>query len=186
MEPLSDELERRWVGEDGQDASVRELTQFFNQRVLESALGETGVIPLEGELENTYRLLSEDDSSETIALQVKERFGLSDGEIQAVKKDFVSHQTMYRYLTNVREITKASTDSSLSDQIQSVKRTAQKIQSRLTTVVTDNLESLSKKEGFYVGDFDVTVSVTVTCRQCNTSRSLLSILDDNGCECKSE
>ena len=53
------ELERRW-GADS-DASVRELAESFNRRVLRSGVERSGRTPLDGEIDNLYRLLTDDD-----------------------------------------------------------------------------------------------------------------------------
>lgn len=182
MGEIGHELESKWVGEHGDGKSVRELTAFFNKRVIEAALLETGTTFLESDIEEIYELL--DSESPSTDLEIQERFNTADIDLEALKQDLVSHQTMYRYLKQIRGAEKENQAPSVDDQIASTKSAVQKLQSRITAIVTSNLDSLSKKEGFVLGNFEATLTITITCRDCNTSRNFFELLENKGCECE--
>lgn len=184
LEDNADELERRWLGQGREEHSLRELTAHFNRQILTEALTETGTVPVEGEVENFYRLLTGEDVTKANKIQAEQRLselGLDSEELVA---DFVSHQTMYRYLQNHREVEKQSQDQSTSDLIETVRRANARLTNRLKSVVRKNLETLNNRSDFTVGKFDIYVTVQVSCSECNTTRELKQILERNGCECQ--
>jgi len=57
---LGVELEQLWTAETDRQ-SLRELAAYSNQQLLQQRLEEAGVQILDGEVENIYRLLTDDD-----------------------------------------------------------------------------------------------------------------------------
>lgn len=57
---MDERLAARWLRRDGEAASLRELADFFNRDVLRAVMERNGVSPLDGEVENAYRLLTGD------------------------------------------------------------------------------------------------------------------------------
>lgn len=186
IDAIGDEIVQQWQTEGADGASVRELTESFNKRLLKDTLVESGVIPLEGEVETIYQQLVGNENGSAKSLQVRNRLDTAGIDGDALKQEFVSHQTMYRYLTDVRGVEKQTSTPTLQQRKESVTASVRKLQNRLSSVVTSNLETLAKRERFHVGDIDVTVSVTVTCQTCQTSKGLFDIIADNGCDCQDD
>jgi len=61
LDGMGDELERRWTASGDDRTNLRDLAERFNQQLLAEALAEAGLQPLSGEIENTYRLLTDED-----------------------------------------------------------------------------------------------------------------------------
>jgi hypothetical protein len=67
------ELERRWTAEGDERMSLRDLADYLNRRLLATAMEEHGMQPLDGEVENVYRLLTANDVSDADRTRVRRR-----------------------------------------------------------------------------------------------------------------
>ena len=179
---LDDDLVARWTGENGDRYSTRQLATYVNQRVLRAALEEAGIPFKDGEIENTYRLLTDDDVSSGTRVQTRNELERDGVPIDRVESDFVSHQTVYNHLTDCLD---ASLETP-SDEEQ-LERSSEKLgalQNRIEAVTTDTVSQLERNEIVDIGDFDVTVSVTVTCNDCLQEYTVRELLDDQTCDCR--
>jgi hypothetical protein len=180
LEGIGAELERLWTADGDERLSLRALADFFNQRLLREAMTEIGMRPLEGEVENTYRLLTGDDvsrGSQTGAIRQLEREGL---DIERLESDFVSYQAIRTYLKSDRgaEYRAAETDN--------VERAAGNIgglQGRLRAISESKLDQLRTAGDLDLGEFSVTVDVRVLCADCGTQYGVLELLERGGCHC---
>jgi hypothetical protein len=73
LDGLGEELERRWLGVNGDRESLRDLAETFNQAVLEAALKRAGEQPVDGEIQNYYRLLTADNVNAAARTQAETR-----------------------------------------------------------------------------------------------------------------
>jgi len=69
---IEEELVARRTSEEN-PLSLRDLAAFFNRRVLRAAMEKAKMDPLEGEVENTYRLLTKDDVSSGVRTETKKK-----------------------------------------------------------------------------------------------------------------
>ena len=104
LSELGDELAARWVGDGYDRESLRSLADRFNRRVLAAGMEAAGLTPLDGEVDNTYRLLTDDKVSAGMRTQVERRLERDGVDIEELRTDFVSHQAVHTYLTDDREI----------------------------------------------------------------------------------
>ena len=184
LDGFGDRLAALWTGADGDQRSLRELADLFNQAVLRAAMEAGGATPLDGEVENTYRLLTADDVSSGMRTQANkrlERFGVDVTELRA---DFVSHQAIHTYLTKYRGVSH-DPDSSGSDE-DPVEAAVQKIgalRQRTAMVTTDTLERLANADTLAADGLSVMVDVEVLCERCGTSYDVQEFVDAGGCSC---
>lgn len=179
-EAYGDRLESRWLGESGDRASVRELTDAFNQRLLQAAVDAADVTYLDGELENLYRLLVADDVSSGARVEARDRLSRDGVDVDSLESDFVSHQTMWNYLRRYREAARpVETDGKLDRERQNIQR----LLSRTDSVVTEKLDRLGAADELTLGEFIVFVDVDVLCQDCGTQYSVGELLDGGGCDC---
>lgn len=183
---LGEELERRWLGVDGERHSLRNLAGYFNRRVLEAALEGANEQPIDGEIENHYRLLTSDDVSASARTQVEARLTRLGIDIESLRRDFVSHQAVHTYLTDVREVSLTEDEPSADTVIQSRQETILRLRNRLVAVIERSLESLRDAGHLTFGEFDVIVSTTVYCDDCGTSLNITELFDQGGCDCRDE
>lgn len=178
---LHDQLPSLWLGEEGEEVSLRELAERVNVAVVRSALERAGENPLEGEAENVYRLLDGDDVSAGVRTQQRNRLERAGIDVEKLQGDFVTHQAVHTYLTKGLDISKESTEE--TDAIEKHETRIQRLRSRLDAVMGQSLEELDGAGELSVGEVDTTVSLQVYCEDCESQYELTELLDDGGCNC---
>ena len=179
---LDDDLVDRWRGVDGDRHSLRDLETFVNRAVLRSAMTDAGLDPLDGEVENVYRLLVDEDSSSGMYVQTRNRLQRGGGEVERVMDDFVSYQTVNRHLKRCRDLEYSADD----EEVSRVEKSTQKIralQNRTVIVTADALEQL-EAAGDLAGEFDVLVEINAMCTECGAFHTVDEVLERGGCECQ--
>jgi len=180
---LGRELEDRWLGRGYDERSLRWLAGWFNERLLGRRLEEAGHDPLDGEVSNLYRLLTGEDvtaGSRTDAEATLESHGI---DVEAVREEFVSHQAIHTYLTEFRGVSK---DRSATDRPGSVRRTVQRLRSRLVAVAENNIDHLRAAGDLTVGEFTVLLEVQVLCEDCGASYPITDLIDRGRCDCEAD
>lgn len=177
LKEIGDELVAYWVG-DGPDKSVRELAEYFNFRVTDTALRNAGVILDREVVESVAEKLQTDDAGLT-----ETEFGDRDVNLSEVKQDLVSYQSVHTYLREIREVEKPNSVKSKSQQIDDLRN----LHSRVAKVSRDTTTQLIQQ-----GDVDgpaprIEVDATARCLDCQTETDLLIYLHNGGCpspECR--
>ncbi len=183
IEEVGDRLGDRWRGEDGPRRSLRELADDLNESLLEAAMLDAGIRPLDGEVENLYRLLTEDSvgtAQRTEAEAKLERNGLDPDRL---RDNFVSHQAVHTYLRDHQGVQLA--DSGAPDQAASAAETIQRTSGRLRSVTERAISRLAGDE-LTVSDPDVFVSVEVFCNDCGRQFDVDDLLSRGGCDCEAD
>lgn len=180
---LEDELVSLWTGEGEERYSLRELEQYLNHRILRSAMRDAGMDPIMGEVENLYELLTDSDTSEGVRVEATARLEREGVDVDAVRSDFVSHQSIHTYLKNERDASYERVDDP-ADRRSRANDTILSLQNRTEAVTRGTLESLRNTETVALGDFDVFVDVRVTCEECGRYYSADELIDLAGCECR--
>ncbi|QSW97729.1 rod-determining factor RdfA [Haloterrigena alkaliphila] len=178
---LDADLVAYWTGAGDDQMSTRELATYVNQRVLETALQDAGVLLKDGEVENTYRLLTDDEVSSGTRVQTRNELERDGVPIEQVESDFVSHQTVYNHLTSCLE---AELESPSDEE--RLERSGDRLgalQNRTAAVTSDTVAQLERNGIVDIGEFNVTVSVTVTCEECLQEYPVRTLLDEGGCQC---
>ena len=183
---LGDELAARWVGDGYDRESLRSLAERFNRRVLAANMKAAGLSPLDGEVDNTYRLLTDDEVSAGMRTQVERRLEREGLDIEQLRGEFVSHQAIHTYLTDDREVDPPGDDESPADRLERDRETIQRLQSRLEAV-TENTVSRSAATGrLDVGEFSVLVDLQIVCADCGHTYEIADLFEQGGCDCQNE
>ncbi|MFB6078401.1 MAG: rod-determining factor RdfA [Halarchaeum sp.] len=182
LEDVGAELAARWRGDDGEPSSLRELQHYFNRRVLAAELRSANVEILDGELENTYRLLTDDDVSAGMQTQAAGRLERDGVDVEQVERDFVSHQSIHSHL---RECMGAEKNPEPADRVASTQNTVGSLEARTEKIAANNLDRLAGDE-VDIDGFDVIVTTHVTCDACGRRHEFGDLLDEGGCECQRE
>lgn len=178
---LGDELERRWTADGDQSMSLRELADWFNKQLLAVLLDHHGFSYLPGEVDNIYRLLTDDDVSSGDRTQVRrtlERDGVDVGDL---RQYFVSHQAVHTYLSETRGVTPPTTDESTL--IEGSNEQIRQLINRLTTVTSDAIDRHRSKGRIDLTEYSVLATVTVTCEACGTIHDIDDLFENRGCDC---
>lgn len=179
---MGKKLERRWLGTNGEPQSLRKLADEFNRAVLRKALEGAGQQPLNGDVENTYRILTDDDVSRGTRTKVQRSLERNGVDHEQVEQDFVTHQAIHTYLVKGRGVQKETGET---DRKERMRQTIQRLESRVTAVSETAVEQLRNAGILTLGEFNVFVSISVTCTECDTHKSIMALFDDEGCECTS-
>lgn len=180
LDGIHDELAAGWREE---GASVRELTDRFNRRLLRAGFRRADRTPIDGEIDNLYRVLTDEDVDAGSRTQARERLRRNGVPVETVEADFVSHQTIYRHLRNCLEISYEPEGRTARDRRENWRERISALRARTATVADRGVGSLSDSGAIDVGSFDVLVDVNVICNDCGEFYDLDDLLDHGGCEC---
>lgn len=182
LEGLGAELERRWTAEDADErTSLRDLAADVNRRLLATVMAEAGMQPLDGEIENVYRLLTAEDVSDADRTRARRRLEREGVDVASLKSDFVTYQAVRTYLKTVRqaEYTPPETTGP-EDTAESIQR----LRGRVTTVTENKLDQLRQGDEIDLGTYRILVDVTALCEDCGDQYAVSELLDRGGCSCE--
>jgi hypothetical protein len=180
LQSIDDTLADFWTRENEERFSLRELASYFNQRVLQAAMEDAGMDPLDGEVENLHRLLTDEESSQGMRIQARKRLEQQGIDVDDVTGDFVSYQSINRYLKGPLGLEYSAEET---DRIETGTARIAALQNRTVAVTEDTLRGLRANGDLRLGEFDVFVNVTVTCSDCGETATVREFLDDGGCRC---
>jgi len=180
---IEDTLERRWTATEDR-SSLRELADHFNHELLRTAVESASAAPLEGEVENLYHLLTDDDVTSGVREQTRNRLDQQGVDVEKIEDDFVTYQSIRTYLKKYRDADPPGTSTSPEDRIERKRSTIQRLTSRLADVTEQSLRELVDASAITLGEFDVIVTVRVHCTSCGTQQSVSDLLASRGCECE--
>lgn len=175
------ELPNRWLGEGYEARSLRQLADNLNVAILREAMISAGLEPLDGEVQNTYRLLTDEDVSsgtQTAKRNELEREGI---DVESVEADFVTHQAIYSYLTEVFDVSKENAND--RNPLQKHSDRINRLRSRTEAVTANSIQSLTKDGSLEISKPDVSVTIQVYCQQCKSQYPVSSLLMDGSCDC---
>ena len=184
LNPFAVSLLEYWTREDDNGHRRRDLTDYFNREFLRVAMESAGMTTLDGEVENSYRLLTADDVSTGVRTHAETTLERNGIDPQQLQQDFVSHQAIHTYLTKHRGVERPSEPT--EDRVEKTENTIQRLISRLVAVAEKRLRSLRDTGTITLGTFSVLVDVRMVCEDCGTHADLRTLLDDGGCECDVE
>ena len=181
LESIGDELAERWTRETNA-ASLRELATYFNERVLREAMKEAGMSPLDGEVKNTYRLLSDEDVSSGVRTEARKRLEQSGVDLDQVESDFVTYQAIRSYLQDSRGL--SYRPPSDEERIESVDGTIKQLQNRTVSVTEAKVTQLRETDRVDLGQFRVLLELRVLCEDCGNQYNVDDLLERGGCDCE--
>ncbi|QLG48101.1 rod-determining factor RdfA [Natrinema halophilum] len=181
LDGWGDRLEAEWVGDGAERTSLRDLATQFNQAVLRSAVREAEASVLDSDIEALYQTLTDDDVSRSEAVRRRRNLERSGVDIDDVQSDFLTHQTIYTYLTNVRDASLPDEDT--EDRVERKKETIQRLAGRTQVVTESTLEELGNAGEIAARDYNVFIDVRAICGNCGADYSVSELLEQGGCDC---
>ncbi|EMA26344.1 rod-determining factor RdfA [Haloarcula argentinensis] len=182
LSSMGAELERAWLGENGQRQSLRDLADRFNQALLVAAIRDAGMDVIDGEPANFYRLLTDDDVSAGKRIEARNRLDRAGIDVDTLEDQFVTYQAIRYYLTEVRGA--SYEPESEAAQVEQERGTIDRLRSRVETIVRDTVDRLNTADKLTLGDYRVFVSIDIRCQDCGTRYSISDLLDRGGCNCE--
>jgi predicted Zn-ribbon and HTH transcriptional regulator len=176
LEGTDAELVNRWTREQDRD-SLRDLADLMNCRILETAMEAADMAPLEGEVENVYRLLT-DEGSRGMRTQAQKKLERDGIPVYELVEDFVTHQAIHTYLR--KHHAASQTPQENDDPSDTAIR---RLQSKTEAVTETTVDRLDNAGELSIADPNVLVSVRVVCRECGTTFKSGDIAHGGQCEC---
>lgn len=176
---VGDELESAWTATGEHHRSLRALADEFNCALLERRLTEAGVQTVDGEVENMYRLLTDDDTAEGDRVRLERRLERDGLDTEALRGEFVSYQTVRRYLTNVRG---AEYERPEGDRLEKEAENLNRLRGRTESVTQTKLEQLRGSD-LTLGEFRASVDIRIFCEECESQYDLETLFDRGACDC---
>jgi hypothetical protein len=180
MGEMNRELADEWGGKQDNSPSIRVLTERFNRRILRTEMTATGMDLIEGRVKNFYRLLTDEEVLDAMALQARTTLEEKGVEIDILTNRFVSHQTMYRHLRDCLEVEKETKTVA----VDSERNRLNQLQNRSEAVIKDSFSRLQRADEISLDDFEVLVNFRVSCEDCGTLYDAADLLDQEGCTCQ--
>jgi len=174
------ELEQSWTAKEDR-RSLRDLAGYFNRQLLERTLEEASLQYLDGEVENTYRLLTDDEVNSAESTRVQRRLERDGIDVDELKKDFVTYQAIRSYLKDHRGAEYTPTEA---DPLEREVTNVQKLRGRMVSVTEGKLKQLQTSGELTLGEFRTLADIRVVCEDCNTQFNVLDLLDRGGCSCE--
>lgn len=173
FEDLGGYLVARWRGDEGFDATgYKQLTEWFNKRLLETEYDRHGRETLGTRLDSEFEALVGDDDA--TRREVIEDLAADGIDAERVAGDFVSWSTMRRHLNGCLDAEKEPATAKTAWEVESIRIATEQAASK----ARDALGSLGRKGQLAGGeDIDIDVQLEVSCPECETSRQLADALE---------
>lgn len=173
-----DDLDERLVREHDGGESLRSLAGFLNRELFASAVRSASVDTVEDPRSLYGSFVDEGDTGRRTELRARlERAGV---DVEALDRDFVSHQAIKRHLDGC-----LGEDTGREGSItpESAFGVIDWTRSRTAAVVAEKLDRLRDAGHVAIGRTDVSVVVRVTCEDCGRTAHLRDVITGGGCGC---
>jgi len=175
---LDGRLQRRRCNK---DASLRDLDEYINTRVLESAMISSGMDPVDGEAANYLSLLRSDD--EISRKEARRELARQGVPVDDLEEDFVSYQTVRKHLNECMEI---DTSKSYSPEPDEDRDRMGNLKGRTENVIRRTITRLRKHGAVRIGEPTAIVSMKVRCGTCGRTHDVSELLRQRACACADE
>lgn len=177
---LDTELPRLWTGDGEQQASLRELADYVNKRILQTEMERADVRTIDGEVKNTYRLLTDSDVSSGVRTRARRSLEREGVDVDEVEQDFVTHQAIHTYLTKYLDVQQEHDEQ---DRVKRDIETVRRLQSRARAVTEGTVDRLQSQDHVSISNPNVIVDINIVCEDCGTRYTVDDLADSGSCEC---
>lgn len=181
LEGIGPKLEKRWTTDSEDRMSLRNLADYFNQRLLGQAMVDAEMQPLSGEVENIYRLLTADNVGGADRTRTRRRLEREGIDVEDLERDFVTYQAIRTFLKDQRGA-EYTTDNRPRIEVET--ENMQRIRGRTVSITEGKIDQLNKGNHITLGDFRVFVDINVLCEDCGTQFAIDDLLERGGCDCE--
>lgn len=181
LDNLGAELEYYWTADGSDRLSLRDLADFFNKRILEQAIRNSGLNSFEINTDSTYENLTSDDVSTGVRTDTRNQLEQHEIDVDDLLDDFVTYQAIRSYLNEWREVEyETITDG---EKIEKDLQSIQRLITRTQSVTEDRIKKLRDTDRIDVDEFGVLINAQILCQNCGKQYSLQSFFEERGCDC---
>ncbi|TKR25057.1 rod-determining factor RdfA [Natronomonas salsuginis] len=192
LESLGDELVEQWTDPESSE-SLHDLEKYVNQRIVTSVINEQlkGLVPQAHPPDRIAHLLRADgsnaerfeDISRVEITEVKNWIEKNDIDADALADDLVSYNTVYKYLTNIRNVSASDGQKQArtpKERQEKVHTRLSNLQQRVEAVTKQGLESLVNAD-VIPDSYDIRLQFRIECTECDRRQDLLKYIGNRGC-----
>lgn len=179
LQGLDERLKRRYGR--GDEVGVRDLEEYLNRWILRRAMDDAGMISIDGEVDNFYRLLTDDDVSAYARDEARRELERSGVDVDDVLGDFVSYQTVRKHLNECLGVDTSRPDYEPS--FEDAQERIGRLSTRIEAVVARVLARLRDADVLTMGEPKVSVHLKVRCGECARTHNVGELLQRRGCPC---
>lgn len=186
LEELNEELQQRRYED---EASLRDLADYINRRILSAVLSESdidlmdaayGAVSSDEALAAVYETLASDEASPDREAYVRKRLEQNDIEINEIESHWVTHPTVRAHLNDCLDI---ETDRPTRITTESAQDTIEWARTRCNQIVTQTISRLVSSGALSISDYDVSVVVQISCSNCENTYRPIELLERESCDC---
>lgn len=171
------------LGEEWQtDTSVRRLTEDLNSTIIEDELNNANVGNVEWSRTPVYKALHTDDLSDADEIEIRRELERAGIDVEQLAADWVSHQKVYRHLTQCLDASKDD-EQTPAERREQARNTVHALQQRIELVTRSTLETLQAAGITKLGTIEMLVDIQVVCGEYGQSMDLETAIS-NGCHCE--
>lgn len=163
--------------------SIRRLTEELNKNIIKSELSATNVSQVEWSQTPVYEAIYTDELNDAEEIEIRRELERAGIDIEQLSSDLVSHQTVYRHLTQCLDTSKGDNQTP-DERRDKAKDTVYALQQRTEIVTETTIDQLQSAGVTNLGDVEVLVDLQVVCNDCGLSMDFESAISE-GCNCNS-
>lgn len=177
---LSD-VDERLVNDWQSGTSVRHLTEELNKNIIESAMIAANIGQVNQDRDAVHDALQTDRLTQTETIEIQRELERAGVDVEQLSTNLVSHQTVYRHITNCLEASKGD-ERTPEERREKARDTVYALQQRMELVTESTIESLRSADVTELGDIEVLVDFQVVCNDCGQSMDFETAIK-GGCRC---
>ncbi|GGM51132.1 rod-determining factor RdfA [Haloarcula argentinensis] len=176
------EIDAKLIERREQDDSLRDLATYLNKQILSKSL-DTGTREVVGDADSIYMVLRGNDVNRSRQAELRSKLDRNGIDIEAVERDFVSHQTVRNHLHDCKAI---DTGRKSTVDLDGAEKTIEWAQARSEGVIEQTLDRLRNAGNVTDTPTEVTLSVRVGCSACGRTYRIEDYLEQGGCDCQTD
>lgn len=161
--------------------SLRDLADLVNIRITEAAINAADA-DIAGDATSVYGAINENGAIER-RVQLQDQLAAVGIEIDELEADHVSYQTVRHHLRNCLEM---DTSRQGIESVAEGREVVNWARNRDREIIKRTLNRLQRVGELEAGDLNVTLTVTVECKNCGDSTHVETLLKNGTCECRGE
>lgn len=162
-----------------EEASLRDLADFVNARIVEAAI-DAADADVAGDGTSVYVALADDDVSTERRVNVTDQLTSTGIDVDELEGDFVSYQSVRTHLRNCLDV---DTGRRGVETVEEGREVIEWARARDENVIERTLSRLQRVGAITAGELTATTTITVECTTCGTNYRLGRFLDRGACEC---
>lgn len=173
-------------------ASLRDLANIINRRILRAEIEQNddpldtdrelyGALDKKEAISAIYDVLTDDETPAGQRARVRTQLEQAGIDLESIRGDWVTHPTVRSHL---RECCDVETSSKKQVNAEGGTQTIEWAQERCRAIVNRTLERLQETDEFNITSPEISISIRITCTECQQSYRPSELITTEGCDCR--